>query len=46
MKQLFLFLGVMLVLRSCGTVQSVMNGAGEVLNGMAVDARSLGGLFN
>ena len=46
MKQLFFFLGVMLVLSSCGTVQGVMNGAGEVLNGMAVDARSLGGLFN
>jgi len=46
MKQLFFFLGVMLVLSSCGTVQGVMNGAGEVLNGMAVDARSLGSLFN
>lgn len=45
MKQLF-FIGIMLVLSSCGTVQGVMNGTGEVLNGMAVDARSLGSLFN
>jgi hypothetical protein len=31
---------------SCGTAQGVMNGVGEVLTGMAVDARSVGSIFN
>ena len=35
-----------LTLSSCGTAQGLMNGAGEVLTGMAVDARSVGNLFN
>ena len=35
-----------LFLSSCGTAQGVMNGVGEVLTGMAVDARSVGSLFN
>lgn len=37
---------VMLTLSSCGTASGVMNGMGEVLNGMALDARSVGSLFN
>ena len=37
---------ITLTLSSCGTAQGVMNGVGEVLNGMAVDARSAGSLFN
>ena len=37
---------ITLTLSSCGTAQGVMNGVGEVLTGMAVDARSVGSIFN
>lgn len=43
------FIGITLVtltLSSCGTAQGVMNGVGEVLTGMAADARSVGSIFN
>jgi hypothetical protein len=43
------FIGITLVtltLGSCGTAQGVMNGVGEVLTGMAADARSVGSIFN
>ena len=35
-----------LTLSSCGTAEGIMNGIGEVLTDMAVDARSVGNLFN
>ena len=43
------FIGITLItltLSACGTAQGVMNGVGEVLTGMAVDARSVGSIFN
>jgi hypothetical protein len=46
MKRITALAIVMLSLSSCGTTSGVMNGVGEVLNGMAVDARSVGSLFN
>ena len=46
MKKLIGITLIMLTLSSCGTAQGVMNGVGEVLTGMAVDARSVGNLFN
>ena len=46
MKKLVGITLVTLTLSSCGTTQGVMNGVGEVLTGMAVDARSVGSLFN
>ena len=46
MKKLISITLITLTLSSCGTAQGVMNGVGEVLNGMAVDARSIGSLFN
>jgi len=46
MNRIFAFAIVILSISSCGTASGVMNGVGEVLNGMAVDARSLGSLFN
>lgn len=46
MKKIICVTLVTLTLSSCGTVQGVMNGVGEVLTGMAVDARSVGSVFN
>ena len=46
MKKLITITVITLTLGSCGTAQGVMNGVGEVLTGMAVDARSVGSLFN
>lgn len=46
MKKIIGITLITLTLSSCGTAQGVMNGVGEVLNGMAVDARSVGSLFN
>ena len=46
MKKLLGIALVTLTLSSCRTAQGVMNGVGEVLTGMAVDARSVGSLFN
>ncbi|ERL99441.1 hypothetical protein HIMB11_00387 [Rhodobacteraceae bacterium HIMB11] len=46
MKKIIYALTLLTVLTSCGTAQGVFNGAGEVLNGMGKDARSLGSLFN
>jgi predicted small secreted protein len=46
MKKLIGITLVTLSLSACGTAQGVMNGVGEVLTGMAVDARSVGSIFN
>ena len=46
MKKLIGILLITLILSSCGTAQGFMNGVGEVLTGMAVDARAVGNLFN
>ena len=46
MKKLIGIAIMTLTLSSCGTAQGVMNGFGEVLTGMAVDARSVGSVFN
>ena len=46
MKKLIGITLITLILSACGTAQGVMNGVGEVLTGMAVDARSAGNLFN
>lgn len=46
MNRIFAFAIVILSISSFGTASGVMNGVGEVLNGMSVDARSLGSLFN
>ena len=46
MKKLIGITLVTLSLSACGTAQGVMNGVGEVLTGMAVDARSVGSLLN
>jgi len=46
MNRIFAFAIVILSISSCGTASGVMNGVGEVLNGMALDAQSPGSLFN
>jgi hypothetical protein len=46
MKKLIGIALTTLTLSSCGRAQDVMNGVGEVLTGMAVDARSVGSIFN
>lgn len=46
MKKLIGITLITLSLSACGTAQGVMNGVGEVLTGMAVDARSVGTIFN
>ena len=46
MKKLIGITQITLSLSSCGTAQGVMNGVGEVLTGMAADARSVGSIFN
>ena len=46
MKKLIGITLIILSLSACGTAQGVMNGVGEVLTGMAVDARSVGSIFN
>ena len=46
MKKLIGITLVTLTLSSYGRAQVVMNGIREVLTGMAVDARSVGSLFN
>ena len=46
MKKLIGITLITLTLSACGTVQGVMNRVGEVLTGMAVDARSVGSIFN
>ena len=46
MKQLVASILVAGLLASCGTAQGVMNGVGEVLDGMGRDARSIGGMLN
>ena len=46
MKKLIGITLIALTLSACGTAQGVMNGVGEVLTGMAVDARSVGSIFN
>ena len=46
MKKHHLAFAIIFLLSACGTAQGVMNGVGEVFSGMAVDARSVGSLFN
>ena len=46
MKKVLCAITFATLLTACGTAQGVFNGAGEVLNGMGKDARSLGNLFN
>ena len=46
MKKALLILTMSVMLAACGTTQGVMYGMGEVLNGMAKDARSVGALLN
>ena len=46
MKKLIGIALARLTLSSCGTAEGIMNGIGEVLTDMAVDARSVGNLFN
>lgn len=46
MKRLVACLLCVGFLASCGTAQGVMNGVGEVLDGMGRDARSVGGMLN
>ena len=46
MKKVVCAITLTTLLTACGTAQGVFNGAGEVLNGMGKDARSLGSLFN
>ena len=46
MRRIFLAVACALTLSACGTAQGVMNGVGEVLNGMGNDARSIGSIFN
>ena len=46
MKKLIGITLITLTLSACGTAQGVMNGVGEGLTGMAVDARSVGTIFN
>ena len=46
MRRIFLAIAFALTLSACGTAQGVMNGVGEVLNGMGNDARSIGNIFN
>ena len=46
MRRSFFAIACALTLSACGTAQGVMNGVGEVLNGMGNDARSIGSIFN
>ena len=46
MKKAIIAFLIAVSLSSCGTAQGVMNGIGEVLNGMGADARTVGSLFN
>ena len=46
MKKALLILTMSVMLGACGTTQGVMYGMGEVLNGMAKDARAVGSLLN
>ena len=46
MKKALFIVSLSLTLSACGTSQGVMYGVGEVLNGMAKDARAVGALLN
>ena len=46
MKKLIGIALITLTLSSCGTAQGVMIGGGEILTGMAVEARSVTSVFN
>ena len=46
MKKALIILTMSVMLGACGTSQGVMYGVGEVLNGMAKDARAVGSLLN
>ncbi|MCL7407149.1 hypothetical protein MWN63_14295 [Paradonghicola geojensis] len=46
MLRVILAVSVLMVLASCGTTRGVLDGTGSVLEGMAADVRSLGGMLN
>jgi hypothetical protein len=41
----YLTITALLLLVSCGTASGLLNGTGEILEGMARDARGVGGYF-
>ena len=46
MQKIALLLTAVLLLSSCGTAKGLLDGTGSVLEGMATDVRSLGGMLN
>ena len=46
MMKLVLTLSAVFAVSSCGTTRGVLDGTGSVLEGMATDVRSLGGMLN
>ena len=46
MLRVILAFSVLMVLASCGTTKGLLDGTGSVLEGMATDVRSLGGMLN
>ena len=46
MYKIALLLTAVLLLSSCGTAKGFLDGTGSVLEGMATDVRSLGGMLN
>ena len=46
MHKIALLLTAVLLLSSCGTAKGLLDGTGSVLEGMATDVRSLGGMLN
>ena len=46
MHKIALLLTAVLLLSSCGTTKGFLDGTGSVLEGMATDVRSLGGMLN
>ena len=46
MLRVILAFSVLILLSSCGTTRGVLDGTGSVLEGMAADVRSLGGMLN
>ena len=46
MHKIALLLTAVLLLSSCGTAKGFLDGTGSVLEGMATDVRSLGGMLN
>ena len=46
MQRVILAVSVLVLLGGCGTARGVLDGTGSVLEGMATDVRSLGGMLN